>query len=210
MRIIQLTIILLLACLPFAAKAEGQSTPDKKAELFHVLPTDHVIGDRNAPITVVEYASLSCSHCAHFHKEILPVLKKEYIDKGKVRLVYRDFPLNPPALYASMLTHCVDDAAFETLLGVLFKTQESWAYHRNYLEILTNIAKLSGQKAEDIDACFQNKQLEDTILEGRLKASNILEVKSTPSFFVDGVALSNASVAGFSSLFDKKLSVTEK
>jgi protein-disulfide isomerase len=160
-----------------------------KEEVFQINETDIVVGDKNAPVTIIEYASMSCSHCATFFKTTFAPLKEKYIDNGKVKFVFRDFPLDEFALRAAMVAKCSIDEGVDNFLKfkkVLFSTQRNWAGKKNYLEILSNIAKLGGMKQAKFDQCIEDKDLENNILEKRLNASTILEVQSTPTFFVNG------------------------
>ena len=147
---------------------------------------DIVLGQADAPVFIVEYASLSCPHCAHFHNKVLPTLKKNYIETGKVKLVFRPFPLNLPAMQGSILTYCAGDDHFYNFLKVLFDTQDSWAFNKNYLEMLTNIGKLGGVKGDQFDKCLADKELEGKILSSKQYAVNALKVRATPTFFING------------------------
>ena len=146
-----------------------------------------MLGNPEASVTIIEYASLSCPHCAEFHNKVLPGLKEKYIDTGKVAFVFRPFPLNLPAFHGTVLAYCAGDKRFYNFLKVLFDTQESWAFHKNYLEMLSNIGKLGGIKPQDFDRCIEDKALEESILETKKHAANTLKLRSTPTFYVNGV-----------------------
>lgn len=156
-----------------------------KEEILTIQPNDLVIGDVNAPVTIIEYASLSCSHCASFHADSYDMIKKNYIDTGKVKFVFRDFPLDEPALRGSMLARCADDSKFEKFIDVLFSTQDNWSRKKNYLEILSNIAKLGGMPGEAFDACMVDTSVEESVINSKLHALKVLEVRSTPTFFIN-------------------------
>ena len=146
---------------------------------------DRAMGDENAPVTVVEYASMTCMHCASFHNTVLPALKKELIDTGKLRLVFREFPLDGVALRASMIARCAPEDKFFSLIEMLFANQKRWVGAENPVQALTKLSKLSGMSEERVEACLANKELETAILEGRQKASTDFNVRATPSFVFD-------------------------
>ncbi|HET6518369.1 MAG TPA: DsbA family protein, partial [Geminicoccaceae bacterium] len=168
----------------------------------------------DAPVTVIEYASLTCSHCAAFHNETLPALKERYIDTGKVRLVYRDFPLDQRALDAAAVAHCADPADYFTFLGVLFKNQASWANAQDHIPALVMLAKLGGLPEERVRACLADQALLDGILRERLTGQDEHDVRSTPSFVIGGETHAGnrpiedqGDVEGFASLIDPLLPV---
>jgi protein-disulfide isomerase len=122
--------------------------------------SEGVIGDPNAPVTMIEYSSLTCPHCAAFHKETLPGLKERYIDTGKVRLVLRDFPLDETALKAAVIAHCAGPERYPTFVDVFFNQQESWARAGDPVAALKQLAKLGGLAETEIDACLADKSME--------------------------------------------------
>jgi protein-disulfide isomerase len=167
---------------------------------------DRALGDPNAPVTIVEYASLTCPHCADFHEEVLPELKERYIATGKVRMVYRDFPLDQRALAAAVLAHCAGPERYFGFLDVLFETQESWARADDYLGALKRLGKLGGLTDGQMDACFADQQLADRILQTRIEAQNQHDISSTPSFVIDGKTYPGArDIEEFGKLIDPLL-----
>lgn len=144
------------------------------------------IGDPNAPVTIIEFASLTCPHCANFHVSTLPELEKRYIDTGKVRLVLRDFPLDEMALKASVIAHCAGPDRYPQFVQVFFSQQASWARSSNPEQALRQLAQLGGLGADKIDACLADKSLEDAILQARLDGQQKYNIESTPSFIIDG------------------------
>lgn len=175
-------------------------------ELYKVSANDMVIGNSKAKVTVIEYASMTCSHCADFHKSTFPEVKEKYIDTGKIRFVFRSFPFDEPALRASMLAYCSGNERFFKFIDVMFTTQPSWVSSKNYLEILANIGKLGGVSGEEFDSCMKNKELETKIMQGKLDAANILGVRSTPLFFINGVVYKGAhGFEYFSKILDEAL-----
>jgi protein-disulfide isomerase len=165
----------------------------RNSELLKLLPNELFLGDKNAPILLIEYASLSCPHCADFSREAFDKLKTEYIDAGKLKFVFRHFPLNQPALVASMLAECkaidhpeqASEKYFSTL-KVLFKTQDTWAFDEKFSEKLSAIAQLDGMSADRFQKCTSDKSLQEKILRERMEAGKSLQLRSTPSFFIDG------------------------
>jgi len=163
--------------------------------VLEITKDDRILGKPEAPITIVEYASLTCPHCAHFANDVLPEIKKAWIDTGKARLVLRDFPLDEPALRAAMITHCAPPDRYYAFADTFFAAQEKWVRSTDYREALARLAKLGGMGKEEFDACLANTALENKIVEGRLKASQELNVDSTPTFFVNGSKLAGAPTA---------------
>lgn len=169
--------ILLLALLPAAvARAQGP-TPE-------TMMADRVMGKPDAPVTIVEYASLTCPHCATFHKDTLPRLKAEWLDTGKAKLVFRDFPLDGVALRAAMLARCMPEDRYFPVLDILFKSKENWAHARDPLAALGGIGRLSGLSQEAVDACFRNEALQKAILAKAFEAQQQQKIESTPTFVV--------------------------
>jgi protein-disulfide isomerase len=166
-------------------------------------PQEHILGDPQAPVTIIEYASLTCPHCAQFHNEVLPQLKERYIEPGKVRMIYRDFPLDQRALTAAALAHCAGPDRYFSFLDVLFQTQASWAQADDYVAGLKRLGKLGGLTEEQMDACLADQELSDGILRTRLEGQNQHQIGSTPSFIIDGQTYAGArDIEEFSTLID--------
>jgi protein-disulfide isomerase len=160
--------------------------------VLQITKDDRILGNPEAPITIVEYASLTCPHCAHFANDILPEIKKEWIDTGKAKLVLRDFPLDEPALRAAMIARCAPPERYYAFADTFFAAQEKWVRSGDYREALARLAKLGGMGQAEFDTCIKNTELENKIVEGRLRATQELEVSSTPTFFVNGSKLAGA------------------
>ena len=143
-------------------------------------------GRENASITVIEYASLSCSHCASFLKNIYPELKEDYIEDGKVRFIFRHFPLDEPSLRAAQLVSCLPAENRKDMLKVLFESQSSWAYNKNFPEKLENIAKIAGMNGDDFHKCMADENLEKEILQLRADVHKAFRINSTPSLIING------------------------
>jgi protein-disulfide isomerase len=184
------SLILVLLGSPEAAP-QPPLLADAKAVL-QITKDDRILGNPEAPITIVEYASLTCPHCAHFANDVLPELKKEWIDTGKARLVLRDFPLDEPALRAAMIARCAPPERYYAFADTFFAAQEKWVRSGDYREALARLAKLGGMGQAEFDTCIQNTDLENKIVEGRLRASQELDVTSTPTFFINGSKLAGA------------------
>ncbi len=144
------------------------------------------IGDPNAPIVLVEYSSLSCGHCGMFHKNILPDLKEKYVDTGKVYMIFREFPLNKPAVDGSKILRCLPEDKYYSFMNLLFETQKEWAYSGDYLNKLKQNAKLAGLTEEQINTCLADKDLEDKLGADLKIGSEGYKIRSTPSFVVNG------------------------
>nr|WP_209766584.1 DsbA family protein [Azospirillum rugosum] len=169
---------------------------------------DRVLGDPKAPVTILDYSSMTCPHCATFHTETLPKIKEKYIDTGKVKLVFRDFPLDQAALRASMLQRCAPAERYYPLIDVLFKSQGQWSRASDPAKALAQYGKLAGMSQATIDACLTNQQLADGILQSRLTGSDKHKVESTPTFILnDGAATIGGaqSFETFAAAIDKLL-----
>ncbi|MBV8394542.1 MAG: DsbA family protein [Alphaproteobacteria bacterium] len=148
--------------------------------------TAHVLGNPEAPITIIEYASLTCPHCAEFDKTVLPQIKTAYIDTGKAKLVYRDFPLDGVALKASMIARCLPSDRYFAFVDTLFKQQSSWAYGGDPKVGLQRMARLAGMGQDTFDKCFDDKSIEDAVLKERLDGSKQFDIQGTPTLIVNG------------------------
>ena len=157
-----------------------------------VATEEKIIGSDKALVTLIEYASLGCSHCAQFHKDTFPKIKKDYIDTGKLRMIYRDFPLGTPALAAAMIARCSGRNRYFGFVNLLFRSQAQWSRSENPLEALTKVARFGGLSADDVNACLQNQSLLDSIQSKARKAQNNHGIKSTPSFIINGTSISGA------------------
>jgi protein-disulfide isomerase len=173
------------------------------APALGLTPDDRILGNPNAPNTIVEYASLTCPHCAHFENNVLPELKKKWIDTGKAKLVLRDFPLDEPALRAAMIARCAPPDKFYAYVDTFFAAQEKWMMARDYRDALARLVKLGGMSKDEFDNCLKDTTLENKIVEGRLIASKELDVNSTPTFFINGTKFAGAPTV---EEFDKVLS----
>jgi protein-disulfide isomerase len=156
-----------------------------KAKLLQVQPTDHVLGDPKAPITLIEYASFTCPHCAHFGVAILPELKKKWVDTGKVKLVYRDFPLDQTALRAAQIAECAGKDKYYGVVDVIFSTQQRWATASDPIGELGKSLRIAGMGDAEIKACLANDAVQTAIL-NEYRGGEALGVSSTPTLFING------------------------
>ena len=147
---------------------------------------EQVLGDPNAPVTVVEYASLSCSHCAEFHEKTFPEVKKRYVDTGKVRFIFRDFPLDNFAMAGSMLARCAGEGKYFPVVDAFFQQQKNLTSTQDPFQWLQNFAKQVGFTEESFEACLSNQDLQDNLTAVRQRASEKFGVNSTPTFFING------------------------
>jgi protein-disulfide isomerase len=152
-----------------------------------VPPTlgDRSLGKDDAPVTIVEYASMTCPHCAHFHETTYPELKKRYIDTGKVRFIFREFPLDPLAAGASMLARCAEKDKFFPIIETLFQMQRTWAVEKPIPPLLA-IAKQAGFTEQSFNACLSDQKMLDAMQEEQKRASDKFKVSSTPTLFING------------------------
>ena len=146
---------------------------------------DLVEGKADAPVTIVEYASMTCPHCANFHKTTYPALKTKYIDTGKVRFIFREFPLDALAAAGFMLARCAGNDKFMPVVETLFAKQRDWMVEKP-IEPLREIAKQFGFTQKTFDECLANQKVLDGIQEVRDRAAEKLGVNSTPTFFING------------------------
>lgn len=164
-------------------------------------------GPADAKVTIVEYASMTCPHCAHFHEEVFPELKKKYVDTGKVRFIFREFPLDNLAAAAAMLARCSGDDKALPMISVLFDKQEEWVVRNNPVPALFEIAKQAGFTKESFEKCLKDQSMLDKILAQRKRASKEFGVNSTPSFFINGEKFGGApTVEDLSKAIDPLLS----
>jgi len=143
------------------------------------------VGNESAPIKIIEYASMTCSHCAHFHNDVYPALKSKYIDTGKVYMEFREFPLNDPALRATLTARCLPAEKYEEFISLLFKTQDKWAGDINYMESLKQNAKLAGMSDATFEACQEEPMLKLKIAENMQQGKDKWNIAATPTFVIN-------------------------
>ena len=203
MKILQLLISFLLIFFGTSFALSNESS------VLNLTENDFIIGNDNASITIIEYASMSCSHCANFHNNTLPDLKKEYIDTGKVKYVFRDFPYNYPALLGSMVMRCIPSEVRYDYMNALYKLQNNWVVKENAIthQELYKIMQSGGMSKENFDTCLSNVDLENKILQEVIAAQSEFNIRSTPSFLINGDLLEgDKSIKVFRQILDKILS----
>lgn len=148
--------------------------------------TDMFYGNADAKVTVLEYASMTCPHCANFHINQLPAIKKAYVDTGKVKFVFRDFPLDRAAFWAAILARCSGKERYFAFIDLMFKRQSAWSSGGDPMQSLIKLGSLGGVSESQFKACLADKKLGDGILMSRQTGSKKYEVNATPSFVING------------------------
>jgi protein-disulfide isomerase len=164
--------------------AQGAAVALDELMADEALP-DVALGVHEAPVTIVEYASMTCGHCAGFYATTFPELKSKYIDSGKVRFILREFPLDPLAAAGFMLARCAGDMR-NAIVDLLFARQKTWAFTDKPLEALAALLKQTGMSQKSFDACLQNDDLRDKVYKVHDRAAEKFGVTSTPTFFING------------------------
>lgn len=154
------------------------------------MSPDMVLGDPNAPVTIIEYSSLTCPHCAAFHRDTLPRIKEQFIATGKAKLVFRDFPFDNLALGGAMLARCVPTERYFSFLDTLFGTQQQWAYNKNPLGALQSFGKLAGVPDDRFQACMTDQKMMDGIKAKQAEGQKQFGIDSTPTFIINGEKIS--------------------
>jgi protein-disulfide isomerase len=160
--------------------------PDATFDMVEIAKDDYTMGQADAPITIVEYASLTCPHCANFHANTLPGIKTDFIDKGLVRLIYRDFPLDQMALTGSMLARCAGRDRYFPFIEALYSTQQKWSRDQNPVVAMSRIALLGGMNQAKIDACLKDTTVAEAILKQRIDGQKAFGIKATPTLIING------------------------
>lgn len=191
-------LIALIVVHAHAAVSQAPLSPDAMSE--------KVMGSDDAKIIIIEYASLTCPHCAKFHNEIFPQLKAEYIDTGKAKLIYRDFPLEQFALKASLLARCAPSRQFFAFIDVLYSQQANWSKSEDPVASLTKLGRLGGLSKKKFEACAANEDLINFVVQQRLSGEKEYSVTGTPTFIVNGKKLTGVQTfAQFKAVLDPLL-----
>ncbi|MES5097345.1 DsbA family protein [Agrobacterium sp. BA1120] len=203
------------AALPFAltpTAALAQDLPESSgnvdmAEVLKPGPLpDRALGDANAPVKIVEYMSMTCPHCAHFHNTTFEEIKKKYIDTGKVYFIIREFPFDPRAAAAFMLARCAPEQQYYPFVSMLFKQQQTWATAQDARAALLQMSKLAGFSQETFEACLTNQKLLDDVNATMQRGATEFGVNSTPTFIINGKRYAgDMSVESMSALVDSLL-----
>jgi protein-disulfide isomerase len=144
------------------------------------------LGPKDAKVTIIEYASMTCSHCAAFHRTTWPALRERYIDTGKVRFTLREFPLDPLATAAFMLARCDGDAKYYPITDLLFDQQQAWAFQQKPVDALEQMLRQAGISKEKFEACLKDQKLYDGVNATKQRGLDTFKVDSTPTFFING------------------------
>jgi protein-disulfide isomerase len=192
------------------AAAVAAKAPEATVDIAKLMTPgtlkDLVIGKDDAKVTIVEYASMTCPHCKHFHETTLPEITKKYLDTDKARLILREYPFDPRAAAAFMLARCAPEDKYYPMVSVLFQQQQNWAAADDAQAALLQISKLAGFSEESFKACLTNQKLLDDVNASRERASKDFGVESTPTFFINGRKYSGAlSVEEMSAIIDSML-----
>ena len=174
-----------LSPLHLITEAMAQSATDVAKPVS--LP-DMALGPANATVTITEFASMTCPHCAAFTEKVFPKIKSEYIDSGKIRFVFREFPLDVKAAAGSMLARCIakeDAGKYFAVIDMLFRQQNEWVL-KNTTETLIRIGKQAGLSQQQVEDCLKDQALLDKIAADQKYANEVLKVNSTPTFFING------------------------
>jgi protein-disulfide isomerase len=188
---------------PGAAPVAVAATSTDAKSLLAVQPGDHVMGDAKAPITMIEYASLTCPHCAHFNTTVLPDLEKKWVATGKVKLIYRDFPLDQIATKAAQLAECAGNDKYYAVLDMIFRGQGNWAVAQDPIAELSKSLRIAGMGDNEVKACLANDAVATGVIND-YRGGETLGVNSTPTIFVNGEQFKGArSLEEFDALFTK-------
>jgi protein-disulfide isomerase len=187
---------MLAAVLTFSAPPASAQATQPDVNIEELMKTgelpDNVVGKADAPITIIEYSSMTCPHCAAFHKDVLPALKSKYIETGKVKYIVREFPLDNVAATAAMLARCVEPAKYIDFVDLLYSRQDDWANNRALAE-LQKFAKQVGFTEERFNSCVRDEKILKHIEWVRERGNKQFGVKATPSFFVNGRRIKGAA-----------------
>lgn len=151
-----------------------------------VLPSGEILGNADAPVTIYEFSSFGCYHCANFHLKTLPLLEKDFISKGKLKIVFSDFPLDAKSMQASLMSHCFKGGKYFRFLSTLFEKQREWGMSKETDKLLKQYAFANGLNQDVAQRCLENKLRAQDIMESRQYAVNHLGITGTPSFVVSG------------------------
>lgn len=184
--------LLAIAAVTAASFSFGVTSAEAKIVSTEEAMKDLIIGSADAPIEMIEYASLSCPACKNFHDNVYPIIKTEYIDTGKVKFIYRDFPTNTPGLAASMIARCAGPERLEGMVDFFFNAQPQWAHAENPMQALTMAARMAGIGPNEVDTCLKNADLMHGIQAKAKEANEKLGVDATPTIFVAGKKVEHA------------------
>lgn len=165
---------------------KGSQKPGKQAQKAPTKPLAEIsIGRKDAPVVMIDYSSLSCGHCAHFHEDVLPKITEKYIKPGYLRIIFRDYPGDQVSLKAHQLAWCKGEMKYLDLMNILFKSQDKWLVVDDPVEALKSIALQNGISTEQFDSCLKNQELLDQIIAIRLEGQKKYNIKATPTIIIN-------------------------
>ena len=176
---------LLMALAGFAVATLLSHTAPAQTAVPVLAPDDQVLGKADAPVTIIEYASMTCPHCAAFARDTLPKVRANWIDTGKAKLVFRDYPLDRLALMVSVVARCAPPGRYFSFIESFFDSQDNWARASDPIGAVKSIARLGGMSSETFDKCMSNVELQQKVVDVEAKAKNNFGVESTPTFFIE-------------------------
>jgi protein-disulfide isomerase len=178
------------------------------AEAPAITPEDHVLGKDDAPLTIIEYASPTCSHCAEFDRDTLPKIKQGWVDTGKAKLVFRIFPLNRIDVRVAMVASCIPPDRYFGFIHELYQSQDTWARGSDPVQAVANFGRLAGAGDAKIKSCLADSALENTIVSEAYAAQKAYGVESTPTFFINGNKMNPNGAQPFE-VFDQALTAAQ-
>lgn len=203
---LKFTTILLAALVLLTSWGLVAHTSDNTNPLT-VMEGDVVLGQEDAPLTIIEYASMTCGHCAEFHNQVLPKIKENYIEPGKVKFVLRDMPWDPLAFAVSKITRCAPDDQFYGFATAFFETHEAWLRADDPVAELKKVARLGGMSVEKVEECLNDPEVHARVIQSRETGLETLRINSTPTFFIGGeeVVRGNVGYEKMANVIDKVL-----
>jgi protein-disulfide isomerase len=192
---------------PISALSQTDANSEIANKLLARAPAigERSIGSPEAPVVVIEYASATCPHCARFHIEAWPQIRRYYVDTGKVRWIFREFPLDSLAMAAFMLARCIDREKYFSIIELLFRQQKVWAVGEARKELFAVMQQI-GMRQDEFDACIQRKDLAEAIYNIAKTANSEFGVNSTPTFFVNGkLVRGTQNFDGFKTILEEQL-----
>ena len=183
------------------SRADAQSLPPVEK-----MTAERSLGNQNSKVTVIEYASLTCPHCAAFHRGPWREIKKEYVDTGKIKFIFRDFPLDRIALAASMIARCTPEERYFGVINLMFETQDTWRNAANPQAALESIGRLAGMPSETLQVCVQNRAVFDAVMKQRNDGDKKFKIESTPTILVNGQKINGSlDIGRFREVVDQAL-----
>lgn len=176
---------------PTQTASSGECVPK---ETFEVTAADYTLGKADAPITIIEYASMTCIHCARFSRDVLPQLKSNYIDKGHVRYVFREFPLDQVALTASVVGRCLPRDAYLPYIELMYHDLETWARQEDLRGAIKEMARRAGMSGDDFEKCLSTEEDAKKVVEVQAKANKDYCISGTPTFLMDGKKVASGEI----------------